>query len=231
MMRRGRAEAARLRIAMVAACAFPSPRGSQVLIRELAQSLAEHGHEVHLVTYPYGENLVPIHGIFVHRTAAPRFAIDSRVLGWRKLLLDACLIWALYRVVRRERIQVIHAHNYEGPLIAYVVRLLTGVPVVYHSHNALEDELACYFRAGWQRRLARVLGRMLDRQIPRRADFSIALTPELESFLRARGVAADRIATIPPGVGLAPPADTGASNRDPFDGRFAVIYAGTLTDS
>lgn len=212
---------------MVAACAFPSTRGSQVLIRELAQSLAQRGHEVHLVTYPYGENLVPIHGIFVHRARAPRFAMYARGLGWRKLVLDVCLALELHRVVRRRRIDVIHAHNYEGPLIGYLVRLLTGVPVVYHSHNALEDELACYFGPGW-RRLAQRVGKILDRQIPRRADFSVALTSELEGFLRARGVAAYRIATVPPGGGLPPLMESSADNQDPFPGRFAVTYAGNL---
>lgn len=214
---------------MVAACPFPSPRGSQVLIRELAQALADCGHEVHLVTYPYGESLVPIHGIFVHRVRAPRLAASggSR-LGWHKFLLDAYLASVLYRVVRRERIHVIHAHNYEGQLIGYLVRRLTGVPVVYHSHNALSDELGYYFKPGWCRSAARLVGQVLDRQIPRRADFSIALTSELEDFLQARGVAPNQSVVIPPGVASASAPDVGVAHPNPFEGRFVVMYAGNL---
>jgi 1,2-diacylglycerol 3-alpha-glucosyltransferase len=228
MMRRMPTEQPGLRIAMVAACPFPSPRGSQVLIRELAQALAERGHRVHLVTYPHGENLAPIHGLRVHRIKAPTFLAAAPGLGWRRALLDLHLALLLYRVVRRERIDVIHAHNYEGPLIAFLVRALTGVPVVYHSHNALDDELAYYFRPGWRQALARRLGQFLDRHVPRRADYSIALTPELEAFLRQRGVAAERLVTIAPGVGPAAFVEGCAAVPEVFAGRFVVMYAGNL---
>ena len=51
------------RIAVVAACPFPSLRGSQVLIRELAEGLAHAGHAVHVVTYPTAQHLTPINRI------------------------------------------------------------------------------------------------------------------------------------------------------------------------
>jgi 1,2-diacylglycerol 3-alpha-glucosyltransferase len=218
-----------LRIAMVAACPFPSPRGSQVLIRELAQALSERGHQVHLVTYPYGENLTAIHGLRVHRVPAPACLVARPPgLGWRRVLLDIYLVAALYRVVRRERIDVIHAHNYEGPLIAFLVRALTGTPVVYHSHNALGDELPYYFRPGWRQSLAARVGRFLDRHVPRRADFSIALSAELESYLRRNGVAAERLTTIPPAVAALAFAEVAPVIADGFADRFVVMYAGNL---
>jgi len=216
------------RIAMIAACPFPSPRGSQVLIRELAQNLADRGHAVHLVTYPHGESLVPIHGIHVHRVRPPGFLSLPGHLGWRRVILDAWLAVTLYRVVRDQQIDVIHAHNYEGPLVAYLVRWLTGVPVVYHSHNALSDELAYYVAPGWRRTVAHRLGRFLDRQIPRRADFSVALTPELEGFLRAHGVAANRVAVVPPGAATGVATEGRADEADLFRGRFVVMYTGNL---
>lgn len=216
----------RRRIAMVAACPFPSARGSQVLIRELAQALAERGHEVHVVTYPFAESLVPIHGLFVHRARLPLLGRWRGKLGWRKAVLDVALAVVLYRVVRRERIELIHAHNYEGPLVGFLARWLTGIPIIYHSHNALGDELTYYFPPGVRRRAAASIGRMLDRLIPRRADFSIALTPELGRFLRGCGVAADRLAVVPPGAPSLAVADV--DGRDPFDGRFVVMYTGNV---
>ena len=197
-----------------------------MLIRELAQALADRGHEVHVVTYPFAESLVPIRGLFVHRARVPLVRRWPRKLGWRKVVLDAALCVLLYRVVRRERIEVMHAHNYEGPLVALLVRWLTGVPIVYHSHNALGDELAYYFRAGVRRRVAACVGRMLDRLIPRRADFSIALTPELARLLRACGVAANRLAVVSPGALAA--AFPEAGTPDPFEGRFVVMYTGNV---
>jgi glycosyltransferase involved in cell wall biosynthesis len=215
------------RIAMVAACGFPSPRGSQVLIRELAQALAARGHRVHLVTYPQGESLAAVQGLFIHRVRAPRFAATTAALGWRKVVLDSFLVAALYRVLRDHDIDIIHAHNYEGPLVGFPVRRLLGVPLVYHSHNALGDELGYYFRAGWRRRLARFAGRLLDRQVPRRADFSIALTDELRGFLVGCGVQSNRIAVIPPAASGSLPAER-LWGEDPFPGRFVVMYSGNL---
>ena len=82
------------------------------------------------------------------------------------MLLDLALAVKLYRVVRAQRIEVIHAHNYEGPLVGFLVRWLTGVPIVYHSHNALSDELGYYFRPGIRRAAACWVGGVLDRLIP-----------------------------------------------------------------
>lgn len=221
-----RASRAARRIAMVAACPFPSARGSQVLIRELAQALAENGHAVHVVTYPFAESLAPVHGMFVHRAPFARAWRRRAKLGWRKVLLDLALVKTVYRVVRRERIEVIHAHNYEGLVVGLLVRALTRIPLVYHSHNALGDELGYYFRAGARRRAASWFGRGLDRILPRLADFSIALTPELEGFLRACGVPARRLTVVPPGASVGAWPDSGAA--DTFEGRFVVMYTGNM---
>src|SRR6185503_11745232 len=131
----------------------------------------------------------------------------------------------LYRLVRRQRIDVIHAHNYEAPFLAYLTRWLTGTPVVYHSHNALSDELATYVGGRWAKRMAGQLGALLDRQVPRRADFAIALTSELEEFLLGCGVERARMEVIPPGATATEemPMPAGGGN-----GEFVVGYAGNL---
>lgn len=212
-------------IAMVAACGFPAPRGSQALIAELAEDLARLGHQVHVVTYPEGMAYCAPERVILHpRRRVPAARCN---LGWRRLARDVRLGIELYRVVRREAVDVIHAHNYEAPVCAYVVRRLTGVPVVYHTHNALADELETYFQGRLARALARWLGRALDRQVPRRADFVIALTPELARFLESCGVRPDRIQVAVPGI---------AVHESPFSqivagpesASFTVGYAGNL---
>lgn len=212
------------RVAIVAPCPFPSLRGSQVLIRELAERLVADGHEAHVVTYPTAQHLVPVGPIAIHRTARVRGLWTSRPLGWQKLWLDLLLVCLLYRVVRRERIEVIHAHNVEGPLVALIVRWLTGVPVVYHAHNALTDELPCYAKRRVGRWLARGIGSVVDRWLARTSDFTIALSDRLGAFLAMRG-AAGRVAVIPPGSsGLRPWRRRPATSRPGF----VVMYAGNL---
>ena len=212
------------RIAMVAPCPFPSLRGSQVLIRELAENLANAGHAVHLVTYPTAQHIVPVERISIHRVPKFPFLWTARPFGWQKVVLDLLLCCLLFRVVRRERVQVIHAHNLEGPLIAFVVRFFTGVPVVYHAHNALSDELPCYFRSPAARLMAGQLGSFLDRRVARRADFSIALSDRLAAFLAVRG-AAGRVATVAPAVGRMP---IRKPTRAKSDKEFVIMYAGNL---
>jgi glycosyltransferase involved in cell wall biosynthesis len=210
-----------MRVAMVAACEFPALRGSQVLVRDLATDLHDLGHEVHLVTYSGGERLGGAPWTSAPSTEVPavRRAMAGRLSRNLRLGID------LYRLVRRQRIDVIHAHNYEAPFLAYLTRWLTGTPVVYHSHNALSDELATYVGGRWAKRMAGQLGALLDRQVPRRADFAIALTSELEEFLLGCGVEGARMEVIPPGATATEemPMPAGSGN-----GEFVVGYAGNL---
>lgn len=214
------AGAPRWRIAMVAACPFPAPRGSQVLIRDLAEALAARGHAVHVVTYPHGESLSPLRGIRVHRVRSRGGRRGARP-GWRKAALDVALARLLHRVVKEERIDVVHAHNYEAPVVGYAVRALAGVPVVYHAHNVMADELPYVLGRRWLHASAARAGRVLDAQVPRRADFCVALTPEVAAHLVAQGVRPDRVAVVPPAV-TAP----GAPGPEPAAGPFTITYAG-----
>ena len=209
---------------MVAACPFPSLRGSQVLVRELAESLAAAGHQVHVVTYPTAQHLVPVERISIHRVPKLRALWTANPFGWQKLALDFMMFFVLLRVVRRKRIEIIHAHNLEGPLLAYLVRLLTGVPVVYHAHNALSDELPYYFRGRLTRAVARRAARVLDARVGRWADHSIALSDRLASFLAVRGAAA-RVSVIPPAVAVTAARETPAR---PASGLPTIVYSGNL---
>jgi 1,2-diacylglycerol 3-alpha-glucosyltransferase len=189
----------RYRVAIVAACPFPTLQGSQLLIRRLAHGLRARGHDAIVVTYAEGLERalaeLPVRRI-------PRIP-GLRALGSgpraAKIVLDAALLLRLVDVVRREGIEVMHAHNYEAALIGLVARRLTGVPLIYHSHNALAEELPTYYRSRALRRLARVVGALADREVPRRADHCIAICRELVGFLRARGVGEGAIGMIAPG--------------------------------
>jgi glycosyltransferase involved in cell wall biosynthesis len=193
------AEARRYRVAIVAACPFPTLQGSQLLVRRLAHGLRARGHDTVVVTYAEG---------LEHALAELPVRRIPRIPGLRargsgpqpaKLILDAALLLRLVDVLRRDAIEVMHAHNYEAALLGLVARRLTGVPLIYHSHNALAEELPTYFRSRTGRRLARLAGAIADREVPRRADHCIAICRELVGFLRARGVGEEAIGMIAPG--------------------------------
>jgi protein involved in polysaccharide export with SLBB domain/glycosyltransferase involved in cell wall biosynthesis len=217
-------ERARYRIAVVAACPFPSLRGSQVLVREVSECLAHAGHAVHVVTYPTAQHLAPVERIAIHRAPKLPGLWTARPFGWQKIILDLLLAWRLWQVVRRERLELMHAHNVEAALIACLVRLLTGVPVVYHAHNALADELPCYFASAAMRWLAGRAGAALDRWLARAADHTIALSDRLAAYLAARG-AAGRITRIAPAATRFGNGDGSAPRRERAP---LIMYGGNL---
>ena len=67
-------------IAMVAACPFPANHGSAASIREMSDTLSDMGHNVHIVTYPFGQEDIRVRRAKVHRTATLS-AGDERQ-GW-----------------------------------------------------------------------------------------------------------------------------------------------------
>lgn len=206
------------RIAMVGACPFPVPQGSQVYLEATARGLMARGHAVHLVVYAYGAGEAAP-GLTVHRCPAVPGRRIAAGPSLTKPVADAALVATLRRVIRQERIDLVHAHNYEGLLVA----LAAGKrPIVYHAHNAMDDELPHYFR-GAARRLARI-GRWLDATFPRRADRVIAPHGVLGSYLvNVGGCKQDQVAVVPP---PADPADFDAPA--PPGGDPAVAYVGNL---
>lgn len=215
---------------MVVASPFPANHGTPGSIREMCEAMAALGHEVHVVTYHFGEAQAP-RGVTVHR--APGLGLRGKVVvgpTWQKPLWDFLMIFTLARVVWRERIDVIHAHNYEGALVGFCGRLLTGRPLVYGAVNTMIDELGSYgfIRPRW---LADGLARTLDWLVPRLPGAIIALSSELEGFLRARGIRPERIHVIPLGVDTRAfdGADGAAIRRRlGLEDRPIVLYTGIL---
>jgi glycosyltransferase involved in cell wall biosynthesis len=60
--------------------------------------------------------------------------LSVRFLGYRRL--DPRALFALWRAVRREKLDVLHAQGYASTTLARMLKLLTGVGVVIHSHDA-----------------------------------------------------------------------------------------------
>jgi len=193
-----------MRVALVIAGPFPAFRGSQVLVGHLADGLRSRGHMVDLVTY----------GSWLADCPGP---------GARRVAVDVALTARLVARIRRERIDVVHAHNYEAAIAGLVAARLTGRPLVYHGHCAMGDELPTYFASPWLRTLAARVGHALDVHVPRRADFCIAVTDELGARLRQVGVRDDAVACIEP---VAAPAEL-RPVTEPGDEPL-VCYAGNL---
>src|SRR3954464_11127639 len=104
-----------LRIAVVAACPFPWPRGTPIRIHRMAEAVARRGHTVHVVTYHLGQELADppfaLHRIrdvpFYRRT-------DPGPTVRELLLLDPMLAGLLLRLHHEIRFDLILPSFYEG---------------------------------------------------------------------------------------------------------------------
>jgi glycosyltransferase involved in cell wall biosynthesis len=189
-----------VRIVMVAACPFPSPRGTPVRIHRLAEALARRGHSIHVVTYHLGDKTASLPFV-VHRIRDISGYTDcSPGPTWRKLLqLDPLLIGVLKQLLHSMPFDIIHAHHYEGLLAA----LLCGSPrppIIYDAHTLLASELP-FYRLGVPRRIKASIGRLFDQWLPPRADHVIAVTDSICAAFTADGrLDSQRVTVIPNGV-------------------------------
>ena len=189
------------RIAMVAACPFPYARGTPIRIQRMAEALVARGHRVDVYTYHYGAptdqapfRIVRIPGVAGYRRGAPGPSIVKLAV------LDPQLAWTLLQGVRRQRYDVIHAHHVEGLLAAQPAARVSRTPIVYDVHTLLGSELP-YYRRVLPRSLLGLLGRAIDRSLPRFADHVIAVSDTIRSNFIEQGEHQEhRISLIPNGV-------------------------------
>jgi glycosyltransferase involved in cell wall biosynthesis len=212
-----------LRIAMIAACPFPWPRGTPIRIHRIAEAVARRGHAVHVVTYHLGEDLADPPFV-VHRIRdVPAYRRTDPGPTVRKLFqLDPMLAGLLRRLHHEIPFDLVHAHHYEGLLVAS--HALRGIPIVYDAHTLLTSELPTY-PLGLPRGCIRALAPWLDGHLPRRADRIIAVSEAIRQALTALGASApERVHVIPNGVECERfPVELGITP----DGR-TVIFTGNL---
>jgi glycosyltransferase involved in cell wall biosynthesis len=231
----------RLRVAVVAACPFPWPRGTPIRIQCIAEAVADRGHSVHVVTYHLGEPITDC-AYHIHRIPqVPTYRRTAPGPSVRKLLqLDPMLVRLLRRLHQEHHFDVVHAHHYEGLLVAS--HAVHGIPIIYDAHTLLAGELPTY-RLGLPRWLVRAVARRLDRHLPRRADRIIAVSDAIRDTLLAGGASApEHLHVIPNGVecqrfsvehGITPDARTVifTGNLAPYQGvdlllkSFATLHA------
>lgn len=187
-------------VAMVAACPFPANHGSAASIREMSDTLTDMGHDVHIVTYPVGQEDIRVRRAKVHRTAPFQQEHNAKVgPSADKFVLDFQLLRLLCRIIRDQKIDIIHAHNYEGALVGIMAKWLTGRPLLYNAVNLMSDELAGYrfIRPAW---LAHGVARALDWFIPIFPDHITAVSPELRDWFIEHKVPASKVNMIPAGI-------------------------------
>ena len=216
----------RLSVLMIAACPFPAPRGTPIRILKLSESIANIGHDVHVLTYHLGE---PVENdqLTVHRIG--NIPIYQRYVSgpsYLKLWVDFKLAMALRKLLKERTFDIIHAHHYEGLLASLIGKGRVKIPLIFDAHTLAAVELPDY-SLGIPIRLKRWIGEQFDRRLPGLADYCITASHTLENALVSiNAVRPDRIATVRNGVELEHFARK-RRQRHPNDTR-RIVFTGNL---
>jgi glycosyltransferase involved in cell wall biosynthesis len=218
-----------LRVAVVAACPFPLPRGTPIRILRLAEAIAARGHEVHIATYHLGSGAVSP-GLTLHRIAnIPSYRKLGPGPTPRKLLqVDPALAKLLRRLLVSQPFDVIHAHHVEGLVVGASARRGLRIPLVFDAHTLLMSELP-YYPLGLPAFAKAGLGRWMDRILPRLAEHTVCVTETIRNKLvESAGVDSASVSVVTNGIELDhfdparfPPREAGNGKRLIFTGNLA----------
>ncbi len=217
------------RIAMIAACPFPEPRGTPTRILRMAEALVERGHEVHVVTYHLGQP-IENHAFRIHRIPTVK-SYQKRSAGpsYQKLLvLDVLLAYRVMSVLRHHRIDIIHAHHFEGMIASWPAHLLYAKPLIFDIHTLLESELH-YYGKRYPLTIKKKLGRLGDKILPRFANKLIAVSDDINDKLaKHHGYNPEKIKVIPNGVELELFENVDVPTRHLAEQSNTLVFAGNL---
>lgn len=196
----------------------------------LARLLADAGHTVDVITYPFGD--APPHpGVTVHR-CRPFLLVESVAIGFSpaKLLTDINLLSCASRVLRKGEFDCIHAVE-EGVFIAALLSRRTGVPVIYDMDSIMSCEIASsplrwFPPATW-------MMRAMERWAIRRSALVMTICDAMAQYVR-QAAPDKRVAVIPdvpvtPQTGGPDPARARAQVPSEFlRDRRLIVYTGSL---
>ena len=170
--------------------AWPSPLRVLFLIDELDIGGTEQ-QLLELVTRLDRQKYLPMVGCFrPGRIAEEIEAAGVRMFRLRKRAkVDPGLIYALWRLMRRERIDLVQTYLFTANTWGRLAALLAGVPLIVSSERNVDI---------WENLYKQVIGRCLDRW----THGTIANSRAVKDYLVHQGLAAEKVQVIYNGVDL-----------------------------
>lgn len=172
-----------MRILMIAPEPFFEPRGTPFSEYHRIRALTDLGHDVVLVTYPFGRD-VTMARLVIHRAWRPPFARRVRVgPSFLKIVLDLLLAVKAARIASRGPYDLVHSHE-EGGAIGLVLARMLGVPHLYDMHSSLPEQLTNF--GATRSRVVAGAFRWLENRLIARSAAIIVICRHLEDLVRRR---------------------------------------------
>lgn len=186
---------------MVGACPFPANRGTPSRILRMSEGLIDKGHDIHIVTYHLKDENIPLNEcLIIHRTPDIHiYKKKSPGPSINKIFIDILLTLKLFYIVRKYKIELIHAHHIEGLFSALIVVKILKIPIIYDAHTSVSEELVDY---GWVKEDS-ILQKLINNIEMKLANFSqriIVVSNELKEKFVKFGISSNKISVIPTGV-------------------------------
>jgi glycosyltransferase involved in cell wall biosynthesis len=175
-----------VRILMIAPQPFFEPRGTPFSEFHRIRALTDLGHEVDLVTYPFGHD-VQMAGLRVFRCLRPPFLTGVRIgPSLAKLPLDLALTLTAVRRALTDSYDAVHSHE-EGGVIGVLLAAVLRIPHLYDMHSSLPQQLSnfAFTRSSFIHRAFLLIERLMIRW----SRVVVVICPSLEET--ARGVDAN----------------------------------------
>jgi glycosyltransferase involved in cell wall biosynthesis len=171
-----------VRILMIAPEPFFEPRGTPFSEYHRIRALTDLGHEVDLVTYPFGHD-VTMAGLRVFRCLRPPFLSGVKVgPSLAKLPLDLALTLAVVRRALTDPYDAVHSHE-EGGLIGVAIAAVLRLPHLYDMHSSLPQQLSNFTFT--RSPIVHRVFLWIERLMIRHSRVVIVICPSLEETARA----------------------------------------------
>lgn len=217
----------RLSILMIAPQPFFRSRGTPFSVLHRIRALLLLGHDVDLVTYPFGEP-VPLDGLNIVRCGRPPFVRDVGIgPSFAKLSLDVPLYLAARRQLKRKKYDLIHSHE-EAAFFSVRLAAKYGIRHIYDMHSSLPQQLKNFGRFDFP--AVRRIFERFERHVLDTCDGVITICGDLADTVEAFGVNVPHsmIENTADDTKVFPAKEVDVASKYSLRGKKVVLYTGTF---
>jgi glycosyltransferase involved in cell wall biosynthesis len=171
-----------MKILMIAPECFLLPRGTPLSILQRLRALSIQGHQIDLITYPFGED-VNLPGLTIHRIRKLPGLREVKVgPSWKKIILDLLVFFKVVSFLRQKDYDLVYSHEEAAYFGSFLARFC-GVRHLYDMHSSLPQQLSNFDFCN----IAPIVGtfRWLEKQAVSRSDTILVVYPQLQDHINA----------------------------------------------